>query len=184
MNIDQTHEITNVWHMLVTEGGGGTFEDSVADIQEYIDLLYDDLDTQFTNNQFADHLEVQNMTSEEVFGSIDWGTFTQGGNADQHTALGVCVFAWGRTRKPRVQIRKYFGVFTEGEAIDGVWQSSVLGAVNGSMAVHIDAQVLTGGLGLRGVAYNRDTGIHTFATSHVSSSEPAYQRRRKRGRGS
>lgn len=183
-NIDGLYEVTNVWHLIC---GGTTplsFEDATGDIQEYMDLLMDDLDTQFTNNQFADHIEVQNVTTDDVFGSIDWDTYAQGGHTGDHLPLGVCVFAWGRTRKPRVQIRKYFGVFTEEQIVGGVWQAGVLGAVNSAMAVHIDNQTMTDGLTLQGVAFNRVTKVATLATSHASSAKPSYQRRRKRGRGS
>lgn len=184
MEYGGTHEITNVWHMVV---GGTTplsFEDATDDIKEYMDLLFDDIDTRLSNNQLADHLEVQNVTTDDVFGAIDWGVFAQGGSATDSTALGVCVFAWGRTRRPRVQIRKYFGVFTEDDMVDGVWNAPVLGAVNGAMAVHIDLQTMTDGLTLQGCAFNRSLKTFTLATSHTSSNEPAYQRRRKRGVGS
>lgn len=184
MNIDGQYEITNVWHMLVEAAPNGAFLDNVADIQQYFDLLVATTDTFFTDNQFADHLEVQNVTTLDVFGSIDWGTFAQGGAAQQHTALGVCVFAWARTRRPRVQIRKYFGVFTENDLADGVWQAGVLGACNASMAVHVASQTLTNGLELQGVAWNRAASTYQLPINHTSSAEPAYQRRRKRGVGS
>lgn len=184
MSIDNTWEVTNVWHMLVEAAPNGDFGDNVDDIQEYFDLLVATTDTFYTNNQFAERLEVQNVTTDAVFGSIDWGTFAQGGSAQQHTAMGVCVFAWARTRTPRVQIRKYFGVFTEDDMIDGVWQAGVLGACNASMAVHVASQTMTDGLELQGVAWNRTAKTHTLPTNHTSSNEPAYQRRRKRGKGS
>lgn len=184
MLLDNVHEITNVWHLLVNSGGPVSFATATPDIQEYMDLMFDDLDTRLCNNQEVSHLSVQNVTTDEVFGSIDWGVFAAGGSAADHVALGICVFAWGRTRKPRVQIRKYLGVFTETDIIDGVWQPALLGDVNTMMALHITNQVMTAGLQLQGVAFNRGTKVHTLATSNESAAEPAYQRRRRRGRGS
>lgn len=184
MVFDSVFEITNVWHVKIQGGGPMTFAQATPELQEYMDLLFDDLDTRLADNQEVDHLAIQNMTTDEVFGSIDWGTFAQGGNAGDHTALGVCVFAWARTRVPRVQIRKYLGVFCEPEMLNGAWTASLLGDVNQMMATHIDVQTMTGGLQLQGVAFNRSTLVGTLAVSHASSNEPAYQRRRKRGRGS
>lgn len=184
MQLDLIHEITNVWHLLVLSGGPMTFATATPEIQEYMDLMWFDLDTRLTNNQTADRLEVQNVTTDEVFGAINWGVFAQGGSAAHHLPLGVCAFAWGRTRTPRVQIRKYMGVFTEDDVSDGSWSGAFLTDLQTMIDDHITPNTMAGGLELQGVAYNRTLGTHTLATNGAVSQEPAYQRRRKRGRGS
>lgn len=184
MKLDLVHEITNVWHLLVLAGGPMTFAAADADFQEYMDLMFLDIDTTITNNQTVDRLEIQNVTTDQVFGSIDWGAFAAGGNAQQHTALGVTAFCWGRTRTPRVQIRKYMGVFTEDDLVDGTWNAAILTDLQTMMDDHITPNIMAGGLELQGVAWNRTAKTYTLATSAAVAPEPAYQRRRKRGRGS
>lgn len=184
MQLDLVHEITNVWHVLVEAGGPMTFAAATSDFQEYMDLMFFDLDTRITDHQTVDRLEIQNVTTLDVFGSVDWGTFAAGGSAADHVALGVCAFAWGRTRTPRVQIRKYMGVFTETDIIDGVWQAALVADMQTMMDDHITSNTMSGGLELKGVAWNRDTSTYTEATSAAVAPEAAYQRRRKRGRGS
>lgn len=184
MQLNLIHEVTNVWHMLVVSGGPMTFAAATPDFQEYMDLMFFDLDSRLTDHQTADRLEIQNVTTEEVFGSVDWGTFTGGSGVGDHNPLGVCAFAWGRTRTPRVQIRKYMGVFTEADITDGVWTGGLLSDLEDMMQEHIESNVMTGGLVLQGVAWNRTAKTHTLATSVSTAAEAAYQRRRKRGRGS
>lgn len=181
---DGVHEITNVWHVLVTSGGEKTFLEIVDDIKEYVDLLFDDIDTILVTEITADSIGVSNATQTLVFGQIDFGVFAQGGDANEPTAAGACCLAFGRTYKPRVQIKKYFGVFARSSLTAGLWIAAARDAVALSMAAHVTEQVLTDGLTLLGVAYNRDLGTYELVQSTVVRAEPAYQRRRTRGRGS
>lgn len=184
MQLDLVHEITNVWHVLVVSGAPMTFAAATPDFQEYMDLMWFDLDARLSDHQTADRLEIQNVTTNEVFGSIDWGDFTAGAGVGDHNPLGVCAFAWGRTRTPRVQIRKYMGVFTEAELLDGRWTSVLLAELQTMIDEHIGQNTMSAGLVLQGVAWNRTLKTYTVATSGAVQAEAAYQRRRKRGRGS
>ena len=100
------------------------------------------------------------------------------------TAAGVCVFAWGRTYKSRVQIRKYFGVFDEGGITDGVWVAAVRADAQAAMDYAIAPHGVGNFTNIQAVAYNRALGTYEFAHSADTAAEPAYQRRRRRGRGS
>lgn len=184
LSYENVHEIANVYHCLVTGGADKTFTEIVDDIQEYCDGLVQDLDTLFNTNILADKISVANVTQGLVFGAIDWGVFTQGGSAADPTAVGVCCLAYARTYVPRVQIRKYYGVFGETQMTDGVWAATVRDACATAMAYHITPQTLTDGLILLGVAYNRNLLSYTLGQSVVTAAEPTYQRRRRRGRGS
>lgn len=184
MSYNNIHEITNVYHVLVNDGGPRTFLAAVDDIQDYADRMVQELDTLFVTEILADHISVANATQGLTFGAIDWGAFAQGGDAGDPVAAGCCVLAWGRTYVPRVQIRKYFGVFSEVRMDDGSWGATVRNACIDTMGAHITVQEGTTGLDLLGVAWNRTLLTHTLVQSVTTSAEPAYQRRRRRGRGS
>lgn len=182
--LEGAYEITNVWHAKVVAGGGIPYAEAALDVQDYMADIYVQLEPRLSNDMVTDFLTLSNVTQDTTFGAIAWQGEIQGDIETPITAPGVCLFAWARTLKPRVQIRKYFGVFTEAEMDDGVWNGTVRGVADAAMVIHV--QDYTGGpaLTLKGVAYNREFGTHVEAISVATSGEPAYQRRRKRGRGS
>lgn len=181
---DSSYEITNVYHTLVTAGGAKDFVDIIDDVQEYVDALYTNMDTMIVNDQVVDRISIANVTQDLIFGSINYGVLAAGGSAGAPTAAGVAVLAWARTQKSRVQIRKYLGVCSTAQMVDGAWGGPIQSAAYDDMLYHIDANVLTDGLTLMGVAWNRTLLTYTVATGVATAGEPAYQRRRKRGRGS
>lgn len=154
------------------------------DIQEYMDEIYDNIDTVLHTSMLVDYLTLANLTQDTTFGSFAWGTIAAGGDAGDKTPPGVCLFTWARTLKPRVQIRKYWGVFTETSTILGAWTAAARTACINAMTDHINSFAGTNGLTVLGVAYNRTLKTWTDGLSVASSAEPAYQRRRRRGRGS
>lgn len=179
-----TDEVTNVYHVLVTSGGAKDFADVIDDIQQYADLMYSDILARLKNNLRVDRISVANVTQNLVFGSINWDVTSAGGEAADALPSGVCLLAWGRTLKPRVQIRKYFGVFSEADMLAGVWSGGAISDAFDAMTKHITSQAMTDGLTVTGVAWNRTLETYTLATGVATADEPTYQRRRRRGRGS
>lgn len=177
-------EVANVWHVRVSAGGGLGWGSASDDIAEYIDDLYDIILSRLSDLLTTLNLTLQNVTQATTFGAFSWATPLTGGSAQEVTAPGVCLLAWARTFKPRVQIRKYFGTFTEEYLEDGVWVATVRNDCASAMSYHTAAQAMTNGLTVVGVAYNREFQTTTDGSSIATTGEPAYQRRRKRGRGS
>lgn len=182
--VETVHDIVNVWHFRVDTGGPSTFPAASTMIQNYMDALYTYLTAVLSDRMVADRLSVANVTQGTVFGSIAWGSWAGGSNAGEMTALGVACLAWGRTSTPRVQIRKYCGPFTESNIVDGSWLSTVRTPCENMMAYHILQQIPAVGWSVTGCAWNRTASTYTFATSATAATEPVYQRRRRRGRGS
>ena len=181
---DDAYEVTNVFHTLVTSGGAKDFADIIDDIQQYMDLMYAEIDVFLSTDMVVDRISIANVTQNLVFGSINWGVLAAGGDAISPTAAGVCLLAWGRTYTPRVQIRKYYGVFTEDSMAVGAWNGPVQTACYTDLESHITSQAMTDGLTLTGVAWNRTARTYTQAHGVATAGEPTYQRRRRRGRGS
>lgn len=182
--LDSVFEIANVFHVRVVSGGGLAYQDAADDLAEYAAAIYDEILLRMTNNMSSHLLSLQNVTQDTTFGAFSWAAPLTGGAAEEHNALGVCVLTWARTFKPRVQIRKYWALFTEAMMINGSWVATLTTDCLAAMSIHVSDFVGTNGLTVRGVAYNRTLGTTTDGTSLTFTAEPAYQRRRKRGRGS
>lgn len=178
------YDIVNVWHVEVTAGGGIGYAAAVPDIQEYINDLYDNIKVILNDQMGVGSISLANVTQNTTFGAIPWSPGWAGSESGEQGPPGVCVFCWARTLRPRTQIRKYFGVFGEVRLASGVWDATARDNCEDVMAAHIASFVATGGLTMVGVAYNYEFARATRALSVASSAEPAYQRRRKRGRGS
>ncbi len=184
MLFEGIHEITNVWHVRCLLPVADDISVVDADIQEYLDQLYGNITSTLANDCVVDSISIANVTTAQVFGSIAWGAWGGGSNVGEVTAPGDCLLAWGRTYTPRVQLRKYLGVFTVGDMANGLWNGTVRGQCQTMMAEHIVPFVSAGVSTFQGVAYNRLLDSYTEGTSATTSAEPSYQRRRRRGRGS
>lgn len=181
---DQTEELVNVYHLRVNDGAPYSFELVDSVLQAYMDAVMDSLDTELSTLVHAGTLAISNVTQLTVFGAIAWGTFSQGGAAGEPTAAGVSCMTFARTRKPRVQLRKYYGVFPQTAMVDGIWDAGVTDACGDAMGYHIAEQTLSSTFKLQGVAYNRTLLTEAEGITVSTRNEPAYQRRRKRGVGS
>lgn len=182
--LEGAYEITNVWHALVQAGGGIGYAEASLDIQDYMEDIYTGVAAKLSDKMVTDFITLSNPTQDTTFGALAWQAVLEGAITTEQTAPGVCCLGWARTLKPRVQIRKYWGVFAEIDMQAGIWSATLRTAVDTAMTTHI--QPYTGGpaLTLQGVAYNRTLATHVLPISSTTASEPAYQRRRRRGRGS
>ncbi len=184
LSLQGVYDIVNVWYVRADFAVGHTWADVTPWVQSYMEAIYDELNATLSDLIGTNVISVANVTQDTTIGVIAWSPTWAGADTSEVTAPGVCCFAWGRTYKPRVQIRKYFGVFGEGNMADGVWSAAVQAAVKAALQIHIDAYLPVGGAAFKGIAYNRALATWTEAVSVDASAEPAYQRRRKRGRGS
>ncbi len=184
MRYDGSEDVVNVYHLKMAGSSDIAWAAMAPAIQDYMDGIMATLDTELSNLMAAGELQVTNVTQLTVYGAIAWGDFAAGGAAGAQCAAGACCFGFARTRKPRVQIRKYYSVFPQSGMVDGQWDAGVTGAVGDALDYHIVNQDLGGGVVLRGVAYNRTLLTDEDGVTVAVRSEPGYQRRRKRGVGS
>ncbi len=182
--LEGAFEVTNVWHAQVVAGGGISFAVAATDVQMYLEDIYNNVMPKATDTMLSDFISLSNVTQGTTFGAIAWLNPLVGAIATEITAPGVCLFTWARTLKPRVQIRKYFGVLCEVDLQAGVWSSTAQVQMELAMGVHVAPYTGGPALTLQGVAYNRLLDTIALPISVQASPEPAYQRRRRRGRGS
>jgi hypothetical protein len=175
--------LVNVWHLKVMSGGPVDFPSAAMDVGEYMDSLYGAITTQLSDEVVADHLELQNVTQDLTYGSFAWTSWAGGSNTAAVTGTQVSLLAFARTTLPRVQIRKYLGVFTQNQLVDSEWISGTRSACGNMMAYHINSQTMSVSLNLKGVAYNDVLARATEALSYATSKYPVIQRRRRIGTG-
>lgn len=175
--------IANTFHVRVTAGGGLDFSDASDDISEYLEDIYDGLKIWLSDEMASYALTLANLTQDTTYGSFAWGNPVNGSNVSEWLPQGVCMLTWGRTVVPRVQTRKYWGVFTEAGQEDGRWVASVVNACIAAHNKYHTSFAGTNGLTVLGIAYNRTLATWTDITGIASTDVPAYQRRRRLGRG-
>lgn len=181
---DGLYDVVNVWHVRVDTIGGATWAELTNDIQAWLNNLMTDLKDELVDGIGTGSVSVSNATQLTTLGSIPWSPTWAGAQVSDPTASGVSCFSWARTYKPRVQIRKYFGVFSEAGITGGFWIGAVQDACDAAMVYAIATQGLGGDRSFQAVAYNRTLRTSTIARSVAVAAEPGYQRRRKRGAGS
>lgn len=181
---DGLYDVVNVWHALTETTVGRTWAQLETAVQTWLEGIYTGLKAPLNDTIGTGSVSVANVTQATTLGSIPWSPTWAGVESGEQTAAGVCCFTWARTYKPRVQIRKYFGVFGEVNVTTGSWTSTVRNACEAALLYAITARSVESFTNFQAVAYNRDLATYQLGVSVDSSAEPAYQRRRKRGRGS
>lgn len=178
-----TDVIVNVFNVIIDSGAPMAFAAAAQDFQQYIHFMYDPLMTWYSNQFTSDRISVKNETQATVWGSIAFQAPLVGTNLGDETSQQVALLGWGRTSLSRVQIRKYWGPFTESSLTAGLWLSAIRADILGRMDYHILPQVLGNGLQLTGVAYSTTLLRATVALSATTAEVPVVQRRRRRGTG-
>lgn len=178
-----TEVIANVWHVQITSGAPMAFAAAAQDFQEYIHYLYNPLLTWYSTDFESDRISVKNETQDTVWGAIAFQSTLTGTNLGDNTAQQVALLGWGRTPLSRVQIRKYWGPFTESSITAGLWTSGIRSDIQSRMDYHIGSHAMGNGLTLLGVAFNKALARATAAITATTTATPVVQRRRRVGRG-
>jgi hypothetical protein len=132
-------------------------------------------------------LEVRgfNVTKDQPMPTVSWPTMTVGGSSSARLPWGVSGLALLRTGVRRVLGRKFFGVFTEADNDDpGVWSGALTIAMAAAAGELVGSFLGSTTLAVILPGVVDKTGAFWAFIEAVASSNPAYQRRRRRGRGS
>lgn len=181
--MDTTDQIVNVFHVKIESGGPMAFAAAAQDFQDYIHYIYNPMMGEYTNQFASDRISVKNETENTVWGSIAFASPLLGTNLGDEAAQQVALLGWGRTPLSRVQIRKYWGPFTETSMTVGLWASALRAVVQTAMDYHIGQNAMPNGLQLKGVAYSKLLDRATYAISATTAGVPVVQRRRRKGTG-
>lgn len=181
--VDNTDAIVNVFHVKVLSGAPMAFAAAATAFQDYIGYIYGGTLGSYPTGFQSDRISVKNETQNTVWGSIAFGVPLVGTHVGDMTALQVALLSWARTPISRVQLRKYWGPFTEANMTAGLWLSGLRAIFQAAMDYHIQAHAMPNGLELIGVAYNKLLDRAIEAYSSTTAAVPVVQRRRRKGTG-
>lgn len=184
MEFNGTEDIVGVYQFQKTDAVPTADALVVTDILNIMETIYLVLNTGFQLLQLYRDIRIANKTQATVIGTFGWPTLTAGVNTFDATAPGVCALVNFTTPVPKVNPRKYFGVFTEPNMqVDGTWSGGLITLVGSAVAFLVLPIVEVNG----NYQYGYDSpksGLFESAAALVITDVPAYQRRRKQGRGS
>lgn len=175
--------IQNSYHVKVTEAEGVDDEDALTDMADYMEDIYGELNPSLTDVMTYEEIKVTNVTTDVDIGLIDWPSLTTGGAATETYAPGVAGLVLANTGDLRHQGRKFFGPYAEGPLTDGLFNSANVTRLGDAATEAYNTRVGTSGATYQPVIVDRETGEARPVTTVQVTANPAYQRRRRAGRG-
>lgn len=178
----------NVFHLVLTQiVGDNDAEDVVADMVEYIEGVYANMNSGIDSSVQATDVKVYEYDSgDDDFDEVGTDVWTDGfagsGETLPHGVAGVINLY---TLDPDTQGRKFFGGLIIDYISEGGWDSSSL-TMFGNTGADIVAQFTSGSTSnvyTPGVWSPTHTVFRAFSGSYSVPGAPGYQRRRKPGVG-
>lgn len=184
MEFNGVEDIVNVYQFQLTTPGPITDQQGVDDVLLIIEAIYTALVAlQSTLTLYRD-IRVTNKTQLAILGTFLWPSLTAGTAAVIAQAPGVCGLVSLATAVPRVNLRKYYGdMVTSTMELDGTFASFVTTALTTISGTLLTQRVQVNGTWRYGYLSPKSLAWE-LPLSAVVTDIPAYQRRRKQGRGS
>lgn len=172
----------NVWY-LEKLAGPGDVASAITGISEWADDAYDFIDTLLSEEVTFDAINILLIDSDEALGDQPWPTMTTGAATGAQQAAGVALLASMKSGISRRVGRKYFGPFSISSFLDDDWPGATVTACLDLLDFADTSFVASNGLTLVARVYDRVAGVARAITGIQAVSNPAYQRRRRRGVG-
>lgn len=178
-------DMVNVFWMTVEAAGTGGDTGLLADMNEHIAYLYTPVKGDISNNVTGYQFTIIDKTSGAISGPTAFDPAWTGGSGSTPLPTGVCMLVLGRTGVSRRVARKYLPVFGE-PAFDGVGFTTTAVSHATTFGDHWRGTggPYTNGWSFKGVEVHGTPPVILTIESIVALSVPAYQRRRRAGRGS
>lgn len=184
MEFGGSEDVINVYQFRVIDIGDSDDLAIIDDLIDIMEVIYDNLDSTQTVELTYEDLSFRNITQDTTFGAFGWDSLTAGIASSDATAPGVCALINFATFLGKVILKKYFGVFTEGVTdADGTW-SSVLVALLVTIGQYLLGDIVGTAATYQYGYLSPKAGGFVLPVAATISDIPAYQRRRKQGRGS
>lgn len=175
--------VQNVYHLQIRSAGGAADSVVLDDMGEYLEGIYTEIVDRIPDDVIFDEYSAQNVTADVDFGTASWPTLTDGNNGGEPYAPGVAGLLRVRTTTPGREGRKFWGPFTEGDATSGLWTTTTLNNLIDAGHAAYDPFNALSGVDYQPVIYDRNLDVARDPIEIVASNNPAYQRRRRLGRG-
>jgi hypothetical protein len=175
--------VQNVYYCKVTQAGGIDDGDVLDDMGDWMDDVYTPVQLAMPDDATFEEIKITNVTADVDIGTTSFPTLTQGNASGEPYAPGVAGLVLAFTDKLRHTGRKFFGPFNEGSLTNGLFSTLNVGRmVDAAVEAYTPFTGTSGGT-YQPVIVDRTTGEGRGVTSVQATSNPAYQRRRRLGRG-
>ena len=184
MKYDNLNDVQNVYTIQMQTGGPKTDAQTLTDLKNFLEALYNLILTSINVIVTFRELEVFNLSQDYSLGSTLFTGITAGTQAGDALPPGNAPVVIFDTAEKNVQLRK-FGPPTS-EASNNADGSLGTGAITayGSYAAYLMSGQVHGGSTYRFGHRMPLTGAFITPTSYGIGSVVGYQRRRRQGRGS
>lgn len=178
-------EVANVFHVDCLTNLSDDDQELGEDIAAWMSDCFNTVEALFPVDQDVNTIDIYNVTQDYPLGQFNWGAGYTGGTATgDPLPSGVAGLIIWNTNTKRMQGKTYLGVPMESLLTDGRWNATYLSAVT----AFVDALMFPGatpsGSTFQFEIYSRTRGIVRHPTGFRTPLIPAYQKRRKFGRGS
>jgi hypothetical protein len=182
-DFNTANALVNAYQFRVTEGGGVAVADALTDLVALVTALLGILKALSTAETVWRRIRVSNITQDVVYGETNLASAIGGTASGDPNAPGVCALMYARTLEPRIQLRKFWGPLAEvhlnNEGIVYSSTQTVLANACALLAADYVGTYATYRYGLFSPKLNQ--WIEPVVVAYTTI--PAYQRRRRQGRG-
>lgn len=183
-DFDGTEDVINVFHYRLNTG---SVTDDAAVLDDLISLLeglVTIIKALAATLTVWRRIRVQNLSTGLLIGERNFTAPITGTQTSAAAATGAAGLLSLKTNVPRVVMRKYFGPLAANQyANDGKLASGTVTVLNNAANYLLSPQIKANGTWQYGYLSPK-AGEFVIPTSFASSALPAYQRRRRQGRGS
>lgn len=184
MEFNGTDDVVNVFQFQKVDAIPTVDADGVDDLINILEVFYTLINAVFTTLLLYRDLRVTNVTQSIVLGTFPWPNLVAGLDANDPTPPGVSALINWNTGVARVSPRKYLGVLAEDSVqAQAVWEPGVV-AVLALMGANLIGTLSKPNSDWQYGFLSPKTLSFEPVISATVSNIPAYQRRRKQGRGS
>jgi len=179
-------DMVNVYHVrLETVPTPNTNAALLADVSEYIREAYAEVQAHLQNDLDPVDITVFNVSNDAPVGVTSFGgTYAGGTGSGEVLPLATCALALLSTGVKRVQGRIYLSGMGEGELADSLWDLTFVAAYEAMVDRLLLQSPFTNLSAFAYGVYSRSSGLLRDVTATRIQRIPAFQRRRKPGRGS
>jgi hypothetical protein len=165
----------------------GLFSAADADVMIHIGNYMEEIYSEFSSIQVTsltyETISAYNVTQDRPMPIIAWPSLVAGSSVGDPQPSGVAAFAFLRTGLPRTLARKFFGGLSDGAFVAGDIEPSVAVLFLAGLAVMLVPNLSLADNGTLTFGVVDKNGVFREVVDATIDTVPAYQRRRRRGRG-
>jgi len=177
-------DVVNVFQFQKTDAGDISDSNTIDDILDLVEAVYTLLLGIITTIQVARDIRISNVSQNYVLSTEPWPSITAGTGTGDPLPPGVAGLVNFRTTVAKVNPRKYFGALTEANnAATGLITVAGTTALSNAGALLLTSMLGTYASWEYGYLSPKTSNFEQVQSYSVTN-VPAYQRRRKQGRGS